>query len=1373
MRFIGILALFLVIHTLGQEPMKFHHFTTREGLSSNSVRCIYQDRKGFIWIGTDGGGLNRFDGYHFNVFTYHEDNTHSISNNQIFAITEDHQGYLWVATGNGLNRYDPNTGQFKRFYNEPNNPKSLRHNKTTVLFEDSQHTLWVGTLMGLHKYDLATETFVSYYEAMTTHDRRQDREINAIAEDHHGNLWMGTWWGGLKKFNKQTGRFTDFYSDAANPNSIRNNNVMCLYLDHQQVLWIGNYLGGIRKMDLRTEKYIPVTDPEKDANIMGMCCDKTGRIWYSRTGIGIIQPGSPSFQLLDYDKEKPTGINSGIHFPVMCDKTGIVWLGTEHGLSMYDSRREKFTPYYRRVNDNHYKIRSFYTKGDNDILWLGTLKDGLIAYHENTRQVTHFQPKPSSNDRFYDIQTIYGNNKEQLWIGTNNGIGILDMKTGKIIKTLYDNTQKPSLANRVYGNNEFIWLINDNVRIFDVLRQKDYEFPATGELSLPCQPISGILMDDASNLWIGTFEGLARYNCQSHQIKTYYNQLSDSCSISNKYVLSIFQDSRKNIWIGTQNGLNRYLPATDNFERYTRYGSFASQYIQNIKEDTHHNLWLFTDKGITKFNPESGLIRNYDENDGLDFGGQVFAHPNGLFYCNRQSEDYYVFHPDSIKDNPIVPPVYITRFLLFNKEVPVSSKAHKSPLRINISETREITLRHDQTYMSFEFVALNYTLPEKNQYAYKMEGFDMDWYFTDASHLSATYTNLNPGTYVFRVKASNNDGIWNEKGAEVKIIILPPFWKTGWAYGIYFLVIVGLIYLFRSYLLYQYRLKTRIEIERIKAEKMHEMDQMKLDFFGNISHEFRTPLTLIAGPLDYFLDRPSNTYGEQEQKYFTLMKRNVDRLLHMVNKVLDIRKLDSGYLNISLRNEDLIAFVKSLSESFQFKAEQKDIRFNQIFHPVGYLTWFDADLVDKVIFNLLSNAFKFTPDHGEITIETVILERGSEIWIREKESKAIDFPADLLKLIVKDNGIGIPKEQREKIFDRFYQASNQVSPSGGSGIGLAMVKELIDLAQGKIHLESEEKKGSCFTVWIPVGPELLASEKNKSFVQNMETDLYRPDCPVAVSKTTPGSLPSTDEITEKPLILIVEDNPDMQIFVSTILQSRFEILTADNGKKGFELAKEIIPDIIVSDIMMPDMNGLEMCRILRDNERTNHIPIIMLTARSTEEYQIEGLFAGADDYIMKPFNAQNLLLRVSNMIASRQLWREKFSWSSITGHHGQGGSLDDVFIKKIRGIVEKHLDNPDFDPHAFAEETGMSRAQLYRKIKAITNQTVNDFIFSVRVQVAAGRLLSEDLTISEAAYAVGFKTPAHFSKVFSLHMGMSPSRYIEQSKKSISGQEPQ
>jgi signal transduction histidine kinase/ligand-binding sensor domain-containing protein/DNA-binding response OmpR family regulator len=1339
-----------------------------DGLSSNSVRCLYQDRKGFIWIGTDGGGLNRFDGYHFTIFRYHDDNPQSISNNQIFSIIEDHNGYLWVATGNGLNRFDPITGQFKRFYHDPKNAKSLNHDKTKVLYEDSENTLWVGTLMGLHKYEPATETFVNYYEGMTTQDQRPDREINAIIDDHKGNLWLGTWWGGLKKFNKKTGQFTDFYSDSTNPNSIRNNNVMSLYLDNQQVLWIGNYLGGIRKLNIISEKYVPIIDPEKDANIMGICCDKFGRIWYSRTGVGTIEPYSHTFKLLDYDKTKPFGINSGMYVPLMCDKTGIVWLGTEHGLSMYDSNREKFTPYYRTVNSDHYKIEKFYINRDKNILWVGTLKNGLIKYNEYSRQAVHFLPDQTVTNRFFEIQAIYGNNKEQLWIGTNNGIGVLDMKSGKIINTLYNNPIKPTLVNRVYGNNEFMWLNNDNIRICDVLRQKEYEFSTSGALSLPCQQITGILYDHDSNLWIGTFEGLARYNLLTHKIENYYNQLSDTSSISNKYILSLFQDNRKNIWIGTQNGLNRYNVKSNNFVRFTHYPSFASNYILNIKEDSHQNLWLFTDKGITKFNPDNGLTRNYDENDGLEFGGHVFSDKNGLFYCNRRTEDYYVFHPDSIKDNPIIPPVYITRFLLFNKEVAVSTKTHKTPLFTNISETHQMTLMHDQSSMSFEFVALNYTLPEKNQYAYQMEGFDKDWYYTDASHLSATYTNLNPGTYVFRVKASNNDGIWNEKGPEISITILPPFWKTKWAYLIYFIIIASLIYLFRSYLLYQYSLKTRIEIERIKAEKMHEMDQMKLDFFGNISHEFRTPLTLISGPLDYCLERQSELNWSHDHQYLTMMKRNVDRLLHMINKVLDIRKLDSGYLNIYLKNGDIIQFVKSLSGSFSFKAKQKNIQFQTLFHQETFDTWFDPDLIDKIVFNLLSNAFKFTPDHGQISVETVILVGGSVKWKSEKELYDINSSADLVKMIVKDNGIGIPAEQRDKIFDRFYQADNQASRSGGSGIGLALVKELIELVDGQIKLESEEQIGSCFTVWIPIGAEVMERGNNKSVVQKIDPILsLDEDHSLMGSFQSERKLPQTGENTEKPLILIVEDNHDMELFVSNILESNFDILSANNGRTGLELAMENIPDLIVSDIMMPDMDGLEMCQMIRNNERTNHIPIILLTARSTEEYQIEGLFAGADDYIMKPFNAKNLLLRVSNIIKSRQLLREKFSLSDLADPPGQATSLDDVFIHKIRGIVEQHLDNPDFDPQVFAYETGMSRAQLYRKLKAITNQTVNDFIFSVRINRGAWLLLNEGLTVSETAYAVGFKTPAHFSKMFSAHMGQSPSKYVEQHKKAL------
>ncbi len=1358
-----ITALYFACQVHAQERMQFHHFTTKDGLSSNSVLCIYQDRKGFIWIGTDGGGLNRFDGYHFTQFLHHEDDSQSISNNQICSIIEDHQGFLWVATANGLNRYDPNSGHFKRFYHIPGNPKSLLYNKVTFLCEDSENTLWVGTLMGLHKYEAASETFANYYSKMTVRDQRPDKEISSIIDDRQGNLWLGTWWGGLKKFNKKTEQFTDFYADVKDPNSLRNNNVLSLYLDNQNILWIGNYMGGIRKLNIISEKYIPITDPEKDANIMGICCDQTGRIWYSRTGVGIIQPNSQSVQLLDYDKARPLGINSGTYFPILCDNTGIVWLGSEHGISMYDSNREKFSLRNPTGNKEHYKIEKFYFDNENNTLWLGTSKDGLIKYNEDTRQVKRFLTDKTLNDRFFDIQTLY-RNKNHLWIGTGNGIGVMDTKTEKVIKVLYNNTTEPTLANRVYGNDEFMWFINNNVRILDLARQKEYEFPASGALALPCQRITAVINDNDSNLWIGTYEGLARYNYITQTLLSYYNQFSDTASISDKCIFSIFQDSKKNIWIGTKNGLNRYNGKSNNFDRFSRNESFASNYILNIKEDKHQNLWLFTDKGITKFNPNSGLVKNYNESDGLDFGGQVISDKNGLFYCNGRTEDYFVFQPDSIKDNPIIPPVYITRFLLFNKDVPVSDKTHKTPLITNISETKEITLKHDQSFIGFEFLALNYTLPEKNKYVYQMVGFDQDWYFADASQRSVTYTNMNPGTYVFRVKASNNDGLWNEKGTEIKILILPPLWKTWWAYIIYFFMIAGLIYLFRSYVLYQYQLKAKIDSERMKAEKTHEIDQMKLDFFGNVSHEFRTPLTLISGPLDYLIERKSELNWEHDNKYFNLMKRNTDRLLHLINKVLDIRKLDSGFLDIHLKNDDIIQFVNSLTGSFDFKAAQKKIRFNKVFHQETYHTWFDPDVIDKIVFNLLSNALKFTPDDGEVSIDTVIFESGSEQWISEKELHGMETSADLIKIIVKDSGIGIPPEQQEKIFDRFYQADNRASRSGGSGIGLALVKELVELVDGKVKVESEVEVGSCFTIWIPIGENTANSEHLSKIHTTITNPLVENEALNVQHKSEHRSIDS-EEVTEKPLILIVEDNQDMQLFVSNILQNDFETLTANNGKIGFELAREYIPDLVVSDIMMPDMDGMEMCQLIRGNERTNHIPVVMLTARSTEEYQIEGLFAGADDYIMKPFSAKNLLLRVANIIKSRQLLREKFSLADFSNNSSKANSVDDAFVNKIRGIVEKHIDNPDFDPQLFASEVGMSRAQFYRKLKAVTNQSVNDFIFSVRINVAVKLMLTDNLSISETAYAVGFKTPAHFSKIFSNHMSMSPSKYIELHRK--------
>jgi DNA-binding response OmpR family regulator len=494
------------------------------------------------------------------------------------------------------------------------------------------------------------------------------------------------------------------------------------------------------------------------------------------------------------------------------------------------------------------------------------------------------------------------------------------------------------------------------------------------------------------------------------------------------------------------------------------------------------------------------------------------------------------------------------------------------------------------------------------------------------------------------------------------------------------------------------------------------------------------------------------------------MKRNTDRLLRLINKVLDIRKLDSGFLNINLKNDDVIQFIKSLAGSFDFKAEQKKIIFRKVFHQLSYQAWFDPDVIDKIVFNLLSNAFKFTPDGGEISIEAVVFEYGSDRWQQEKESCGITTSANLMKISVKDSGIGIPYEQQLKVFDRFYQANNRASRSGGSGIGLALVKELVELVEGKVKVMSEVEVGSCFMIWIPLDQNINDAEHLTKIQEAVGVSQDENDAMFVQLKSEKKALHSEQAI-EKPLILIVEDNLDMQQFVSGILQNDFEILTAGNGKIGFEIALEYIPDLIVSDIMMPDMDGMEMCQLIRSNERTNHIPVILLTARSTDEYQIEGLFAGADDYIMKPFSAKNLLLRVTNIIRSRQLLREKFSLADFNNNSSKASTVDDAFVNKIRDIVEKHIDNPEFDPQLFASEVGMSRAQFYRKLKAVTNQSVNDFIFSVRINVAVKLMLNDNLSISETAYAVGFKTPAHFSKIFSAHMAMSPSKYIELHRK--------
>jgi signal transduction histidine kinase/DNA-binding response OmpR family regulator len=850
------------------------------------------------------------------------------------------------------------------------------------------------------------------------------------------------------------------------------------------------------------------------------------------------------------------------------------------------------------------------------------------------------------------------------------------------------------------------------------------------------------------------------------------------------------------LWVGTGGGLNKYDYKTDSFQYYNQNDGLPSNKISGILEDEHGNLWLSTDRGLSKFNPVSEVFRNYDTHDGLyhlqfNFSSCLKTADGQLLFGGTNG--ITAFYPDSIRDNPHIPPIIITDFRLFNESVPIArndldQKTEGYHLPQHISTLDEITLSYRENIFSFEFSALDYHSPQKNQYAYFMEGVDPDWVHTDASRRFASYTNLDPGEYIFRVKGSNSDGIWNESGTSIKVLITPPWWLSSWAYAAYFLLIIAMVVTIWRFQLRRIHLRNELKMKSFEAQQLQEVDQMKSWFFANISHEFRTPLTLIQGPVKQIIN---GEFVGNLKDQCKMILRNSDRLLHLINQILDLSKLESGRMKIKANRIDIISYLKGLVQSFASMAEYNNVSFtlnSNVESQVGYV---DRDKLEKIITNLLSNAFKFTPEGGEVSVD-MSLRGDSRSKAREttKQSpsvvgKEIATSAERrtrndqrIELSISNTGPGIPRDQLEKIFDRFYQADNSYKKdSEGTGIGLTLTKELVQACGGEIRVESEPDKLTTFTVLLPISKEHFKVEEiieeqdsEKELVLEKDTGYQIPDTgdqeksgirhPVSGIQDRDASDEKRVASNKSPLLLIVEDNPDVTSYISSFLEKDYRIITAENGEEGWKKALKKFPDLIISDVMMPVMDGFELCKKLKSDQRTSHIPIILLTARADMESKLEGLEFGSDDYVTKPFDAKELQIRCRNLLEQRRRLREKFSKElAVEPHEITVSSLDEKFITRALQIIEEKISDPEFGVEKFSREIGMSRANLYRKLQAITGHTAKDYIRIIRLKRAALLLQKRTGNITEIAFAVGFNSPSYFSECFRKYFGQLPSTY--------------
>jgi signal transduction histidine kinase/ligand-binding sensor domain-containing protein/DNA-binding response OmpR family regulator len=1336
-----------------QQQYKFINLNADLGLSHNQVNCIIKDKNGFLWFGTVSG-LNRFDGYSFKVFRNQPADSTSIHSNEVFRLYIAPNGKMLVQAGTNLGYFDPEKEIFYPDAQAIFDQYKIPSGNLNDVVEHQEKYWFLHSSLGVYIIDSA---------GMQTHLQHDQRDvktissnmITALAPDPRSNTyWLMNASGVSEQLAWRNNNYeviyrTDFLKQFNNDQTLDYRAM----IDADGDLWVyaANKDQGVFYFSTTTKEWLHIDAGQGKARlntniVRGLVQDNSGQIWVGTDhgGINIINKKDLSVSYVLHNEEDRKSLAQNSINTLYKDNQGIVWVGTfKKGVSYYNENIFRFPVYKNFPSDRSslpYEDVNRFVEDDLGNLWIGTNGGGLIYFDrkKNTFKQYRHDPKDPNSISADVIVSLCIDHEKKLWIGTYYG-GLNSFDGKKFIHYAHRPSDPQSISDMSVweifedsGNRLWIGTLNKGLDLFDRRTNAFTHFKPEDQNSVQTHYIAAIMEDRQGNIWLGTDYGIDMLEKQNGRFIHYANEPGNSLSLSNNRVLDLKEDLNGKIWIGTQGGLNIFNPLDRSFSTFTETDGLPHNSILTIVNDNSGSLWLGTPNGISHMVYTIGssekvepLFKNYNESDGLpgnQFNENAAYHTRAGELIFGSANGFTIFKPENLGVNTFKPQVVLSDFQLFNKSIHANEEVDgRILLDRSITYAPPITLPHNENVFSIGFSALNYFQPEKSEYKYKLEGFNTDWLSTNGQSRTVTFTNLDAGDYVFRVIASNNDGVWNDEGARVKITVLPPFWQTPAAFAIYALTVILTLIVVRKIIQQREQMKYAIQRERQEALHMHEVDMMKIKFFTNVSHEFRTPLTLILTPLDKLL-KLSNDQSQRE--HFELIQRNAKRLLNLVNQLLDFRKVEVHELRVLPSEGDIVKFIRDSVYSFSDLSEKKEITLHFQSSLTSLEAIFDADKLDKILFNLLSNAFKFTPEHGRVT---VTLDEAQPGWIQ---------------LEVIDSGIGIAEEEQDKIFNRFYQVDLPDSIiNQGSGIGLSITREFVKVLGGSIQVRSETGQGSCFTVSLPI-QEITRdtiSEPDEALLSNEKETFH-------------------DQ--QRSMVLLIEDNSDFRTYLKESLRQNYQIIEAANGQEGWKIAVAQFPDLIVSDIMMPQLNGLDLCRKLKSDQRTSHIPVILLTARTSEEQKLEGFETGADEYINKPFNFEILESRIRNLIAQRKILQKNLSViSAIKATELNITPLDEQFLKKVVKQVEDNVANADFSVEDLCHEMGISRAHFYKKIMALTGRSPLEFIRHIRLQQAAQLLEKSQLTVAEVAYRVGFNNPKYFTKYFKEIYHVLPSAY--------------
>lgn len=1325
----------------------FNKFSIGSGLSHKHVSCIAQDREGFIWIGTEEG-LNRYDGCNFRIFKHDIRNTASLSASTVNAICVTRSGDMWVGTDRGVCLYDRGNENFIRFTAD-NDPRHLLNNlRVKTIFEDRAGTLWIGTFEGLIKLDVERR-YINYYSFASRSSDKMANEVRAICQENENTLWLGTF-DGLYRFNIDDNSSVRYEARRVIARDTYNNLIDALLMPDPPsgVLYVGSS-SGLTVMDTHTgamDFYRAEDGGLTDNDIHGLALYGDNTLLVG-TADGLSAFDIPTGRFTNYNSSllQDTSLPNQTIWCVCEDLTGNLWFGTDNGVAYLNKHRKKIELFHATTDKGGFVRNVVVFDMDirgNGERWLAT-KDGIIRYDRDMRLIRHYE-FGSGGLTHNVVKSVKIDSRGTVWAGTNDGLNYYDPRSDRFVRAGYSS--EGSSLKYIYDikeDSDGDIVVNVSSGICFITPEAD---PAGGIVSLDFRTaliseliesdnndISCIFPDREGNVWIACNRGLVRYEKHLNRFTHYSADPDDPLSIVSNRIYSIYPDDRGSVWVGTSEGLCRLDAASGKFVRFGDDPDLSLA-IRSVVHDDGNNLWLATVDKLIMFDyaGNSKIVCDMQRNFGIneltsnsfcfDGAGRIFLGCDGGFIY---------FEPSDIVIDSGRDPLVISSFVLQGKElVPGTSAAGVKLLDKNIRQTEHIRLRHNMNSFRIYFALLNYDSPRNNKYRYQLAGHDRERMTTDGQRNYAEYSNLPPGRYTFTVTGSNPDGVESGNAGTLTIRIAPPWWGSWWARSVYLLLAAVLAVFTYKFITMRLRLSSELEIEKFERLKMEELNQIRMRFFTNISHEFKTPLSLIMGPLE---ELSGNSADEKQSRQFALMKRNGERLLRLIEQIMDLRKYDNDAMTLELASGEYVSFAYQIYLYFSDHAKSRNIDYwfeNDA--GANIYMFFDSDKVEKMLFNVISNAFRFTPDGGSISVSVGQRERNGRLWV---------------ETTITDTGQGIGSEDLDRIFERFYKVDGpSFGHITGTGIGLCLTRDYAQQHEGSVTVSSKVGEGSSFTIALPC--DLTCGDPSPAAEESAGGD---------------GNTGSGEDGGIK--ILIVDDNDDMLDFMRLSLEDRYRIYAARNGYEGLEETKKVYPDVIITDIMMPVMDGFEFCRRVKEDILTCHIPVVILTAKKSESDRERGYASGADGFISKPFSISTLKTRIAAIISQSSKLRERYKYMLLMQDDGMViESENDKFISEMLAIVERNLDNPDFEIQDLCDEAKYSYQQIYRKIRALTGKTINEFIRSVRLKHAAQYLTRGGMRVSEVIYTVGFNSHSYFTKCFKEHFGVSPREFVEKYK---------